>query len=176
LCILLLNEERLLRWRPSWISMIMMLFFVWEEMAPFTKSSMDWKVEQMAVLLLQNWQLEQFQRVRSLVDTPLTYRIWYFQVGRNLCLGNALSVSLYGNCHPTYAAWQAVKGIYFLYITANVAKTILADLMSVAQVADDEAPTGPPIWAFMSISYGWIAHADIHTERLRYPLPPSSLT
>lgn len=60
--------------------------------------------------------------------------------------------------------------------TANVAKTVVADLMSVAQVADDEAPTRDPIWAFMSISYGWIAHADIHTEPLRYPLPPSSLT
>ena len=89
-------------------------------------------------------------------------------------------MSLFGDCHPTYAAWQAIKGMYFFYHLANVGKKLVADLMSVVPIAhddgdddddsddDDDAPTPMPIWAFMSISYGWIAHADIHTESLRY--------
>jgi hypothetical protein len=46
-------------------------------------------------------------------------------------------------------------------------KTIRADLMSIVPVVNDGAPLPPIQWAFMSLSFGWIAHADIHTEALR---------
>lgn len=50
------------------------------------------------------------------------------------------------------------------------AKTIRADLMSVVQLVQDGVAPPPVEWAFMSLSFGWIAHADIHTEPLRYIL------
>ena len=78
-------------------------------------------------------------------------------------------MSLFGACHPTYAAWQAIKGIRIQTILI-IAKTIRADLMSVVQVVDNGVPPPPTEWAFMSLSFGWIAHADIHTEPLRYIL------
>jgi hypothetical protein len=28
--------------------------------------------------------------------------------------------------------------------------------------------TKDPLWTFLSVAFGWIAHADIHTEYLRY--------
>ena len=42
----------------------------------------------------------------------LTIRIWYRTIVCFLTLGNAMSVSLFGNCDPTYAAWQVVKCIF----------------------------------------------------------------
>lgn len=51
-----------------------------------------------------------------------------------------------------------------------LAKPVVADLMSITPIVDETQPPPPTIWAFMSISFGWIAHADIHTESLRYPL------
>jgi hypothetical protein len=43
-------------------------------------------------------------------------------------------------------------------------KVMPVDLMSVSPVDLKEET----VWTFLSIAYGWIAHADIHTEALRY--------
>ena len=45
-------------------------------------------------------------------------------------------------------------------------KQIVVDLMSVEPVDK----TAEPVWLFVSVAFGWIAHADIHTENWRYTL------
>jgi len=49
---------------------------------------------------------------------------------------------------------------------------MMVDLMSLTPIPND----GPPIWFFLSIAFGWIAHADIGTERWRYSQIKSKLT
>ena len=41
---------------------------------------------------------------------------------------------------------------------------MMVDLMSLTSIGDDR----PPIWLFLSVSFGWIAHADLGTEKMRY--------
>lgn len=44
-----------------------------------------------------------------------------------------------------------------------VVRKMPADLMSVTPVDG----MSEPLWSFLSVAYGWIAHADIDTEKLR---------
>ena len=55
----------------------------------------------------------------------------------------------------------------FLFRTILIpVKRIVVDLMSVEPVDK----TTNPVWLFVSVAFGWIAHADIHTENWRYTL------
>ena len=51
-------------------------------------------------------------------------------------------------------------------------KRVVVDLMSVEPVDK----TAEPVWLFVSVAFGWIAHADIHTENWRYNLTTPKLT
>jgi hypothetical protein len=53
--------------------------------------------------------------------------------------------------------------VFLAHLSLNPGKPIPIDLMSVAPVDN----TRNTVWAFLSVAYGWIAHADIHTEHLR---------
>ena len=79
-------------------------------------------------------------------------------------------MSLFGNCDPSYAAWQTIIriGLASIYLTAG--NTLRADLMSLNNIDG----SGNPLWLFLSVNFGWIAQADIHTEKLR-SLPIHSL-
>jgi len=46
---------------------------------------------------------------------------------------------------------------------------MVADLMVAKPIGG-----GSPVWLFLSVALGWIAYADIHTEKLRY-LPDTSI-
>lgn len=48
-------------------------------------------------------------------------------------------------------------------------RTMVADLMVAKPIGG-----GNPVWLFLSVALGWIAYADIHTEKLRY-LPDTSI-
>jgi hypothetical protein len=45
----------------------------------------------------------------------------------------------------------------------TLGKKMIADLMSVEPLDKKR----PPIWTFVSVAFGWIAHADIDTENWR---------
>jgi hypothetical protein len=45
----------------------------------------------------------------------------------------------------------------------TLGKIMVADLMSVEPLDGKR----PPIWTFVSVAFGWIAHADIDTEKWR---------
>jgi diacylglycerol kinase family enzyme len=64
-----------------------------------------------------------------------------------------MTASLFGDCDPSYAAWQAVNNTH-----------MMVDLMSLTSIGDDR----PPLWLFLSVSFGWIAHADLGTEKMRW--------
>src|SRR5271155_530188 len=49
---------------------------------------------------------------------------------------------------------------------------MMVDLMSLTSIGDDR----PPIWLFLSVSFGWIAHADLGTDKMRYFQIISELT
>jgi hypothetical protein len=57
-------------------------------------------------------------------------------------------------------------------IILNQVKRIVVDLMSVEPVDKSSGP----VWLFVSVAFGWIAHADIHTENWRYNLTTPELT
>src|SRR6266496_5501996 len=91
-----------------------MLFFVLVETGLCMKLSMDWQIERMVWMLLTGCASPQFPLVPSFISY-LMNRIWYEASFSILTVGNALSVSLFGNSDPTYAAWQAVKCIPIQY-------------------------------------------------------------
>ena len=85
-----------------------------------------------------------------------------------------MSNSLFGDCDPGYATWQAIssKSLIKSGNTNALDFRMKVDLMSLTPIAKDR----PTLWLFLSVAMGWIAKADIGTERLRYTSFKANLT
>ena len=94
----------------------------------------------------------------------LTIRIWY---------GAIVCFLTFRQCYVCKFVWQLRSNLCCLascqmYFSSTsdliLVKPLVVDLMSVAPVDKSQQPT----WLFVSVAFGWIAYADIHTESWRY--------